>query len=310
MTEAVGVVPLDGSGTSERVLPWTAPVARALGLRLVLLRFVQEGSLEAGDDLPAAVQSAQRYVDGVAGPLRAAGLTAEGRAASCGLDVAGAIAALARESSAALILLSTHGYSGFDRWALGSVADAVIRTAPCPVFVVNEDPTTLPKANRAIHRVLAPLDEFALGEAALSQAVRLAAASNAVLDLLHVIPEPWALAADLFKRIGNSMRTTAQIYLSQVRARLPASLTVEEHVLDGSPATMIVEHAERTNADVIVMSTRSRSGITRWALGSVADRVVRAGGRPVMLVHPSGPLAGQGISLAETHGTAPNGDER
>jgi nucleotide-binding universal stress UspA family protein len=288
MAQSVGIVPLDGSATAERVIPWAVTVARALDLKLLLVRFVQESMLEEGEDLSMAVEAAGRYLDGVAEPLRGQGLMVETRALPGGHELADNITALAAETDAALILIGSHGYSGFDRWALGSVADAVVRTAACPVLVVCPDPTAVSDEQPAIERILVPLDGFPPAEEALPEAVRLAAASGAVLELLHVIPEPWAFVGDMLHRLGGQLKETARVYLTRVQERLPASLRTEQRVLTGSPATTIVDHAERSGADLIVMTTHGRSGVSRWVLGSVADRVLRGCNRPVLLVRPKG----------------------
>ena len=135
----IGVVALDGSATAEYVLPWATALARGLDLRLLLLRLVPEAWPGGTGDAraEAALSTAQHYLDGVAGALRVAQIAVETRAAPVGQDLAAGIVGVADEVQAELILLATHGRTGVRRLVLGSVADAVVRTASTAVFVVN-----------------------------------------------------------------------------------------------------------------------------------------------------------------------------
>lgn len=288
MTKGIALAPLDGSATGERVLPWATRIAGALGLKLVLLKLVPEawpGDTERGR---AELRAARHYLHGVAASISGDGIeiAVEARAAAVADDIAAGIVEQATALGASLIMLATHGRRGPKRWLLGSVADAVTRTADVPVLAVRAD---VPPPPRAIDRVLVPLDGSTLSTASLPLATRLATALGASLDLVQVMP--WAINAFVGvaesyvpPELDEELANGAEDYLAAVRATLPERLGVEMHVLRGDAAGEVLDYAHQSRAPLIVMTTHGRSGVGRWALGSVADKILRAGDVPVLLV--------------------------
>jgi nucleotide-binding universal stress UspA family protein len=152
------LVPLDGSEAAERVLPHAQSIASAFGARLTLLRasvavetLVAQtsgsgpglGDVSAPIDpepvLEAEREEAEDYLDALVGRLRAANLEVEvDRPEGQAQDV---IVERARELGVDLIAMTTHGRSGLGRLVFGSVADAVLRHAPCPVLLVRVRPS-------------------------------------------------------------------------------------------------------------------------------------------------------------------------
>ena len=137
-------------------------------------------------------------------------------------------------------------------------------------------------------RVLVPLDGSALAEQALPHAIAQASHFQAELILLKVV-EPFAHArgmslADL-EQITQQSHTWAHEYLERLAADIQQQgILVQKVTVDGRPHTGIAEYAETNQVDLIVMSTRGQSGLSRWLMGSVADRVVRGAMVPVLLV--------------------------
>jgi nucleotide-binding universal stress UspA family protein len=291
MTRQVALVPLDGSATAEYVLPIAVATAKALDLWLVLAQFVRDA--QPGDDAHAreALRPARHYLDGVVASLHGAGVVLNTRALTAGDDIAAGITSAAHTEDAALIMLATHGRTGVRRLVMGSVADAVIRSATLPVLVVRARPGTPTSSGHeaAIRRILAPVDGSTAATAALAEAVKLARGAGAVLDIVQVAPWSWSLMAGATdvappEGLDAQLEAGAAEYLARVQAELPADVRQEQHVLRGDPAASILDYADTSHADLIAMGTRGRSPVTRWALGSVADRVVRSGTHPVLLV--------------------------
>ena len=140
-------------------------------------------------------------------------------------------------------------------------------------------------------RVLVPLDGSGLAELALPFAEELAARLGSEVILLCVSES--AEAEDYAKH---------EIYLEQIRAVVTRAaerlllnreqtLNIRSTVVVGLPAQEIVDYAERVAASLIIMATHGRTGVTRWALGSVAEKVMRAGTKPVLLVRVPGSSA-------------------
>jgi len=137
-------------------------------------------------------------------------------------------------------------------------------------------------------RVLIPLDGSALAEQVLLHAIAQARHFQAELILLRVV-EPFAHArgmslADL-EQIRQQTHTWAREYLERIAADIQQQgVLVQMVTIDGRSHTGIAEYAETNQVDLIVMSTRGQSGLSRWLMGSVADRVVRGATVPVLLV--------------------------
>jgi nucleotide-binding universal stress UspA family protein len=137
-------------------------------------------------------------------------------------------------------------------------------------------------------RVLIPLDGSALAEQALPDAIVQAKHFNAELILLRVV-EPFAHARGMslshLEKINQQAHTWAREYLEGLAADIQdQGVLVKTVSIDGRPHTGIAEFAESNRVDLIVMSTRGQSGLSRWLMGSVADRVVRGATIPVLLV--------------------------
>ena len=141
-------------------------------------------------------------------------------------------------------------------------------------------------------RILLPLDGSKLGEAALPYIESLAIDTKAEVVLLQVVTP---LSAHLLVAEGYLSQTadkyiamvsrTAKNYLDAVKERLmKLEIPVRCEVEAGSPAEKIISYAKENNINLIAMSTHGHSGISRWLIGSVADKVLHATDIPVLLV--------------------------
>jgi nucleotide-binding universal stress UspA family protein len=131
------LIPLDGSALAERVLGPATELARLLEVPCTLLRFIEPEDASHGPIKGGAEAEATSYLRGIADRLRERGLVVDLRVLA-GRNAAEAILEQAR--SGVLIALATHGRGGLGRILLGSVADRVIRAAPCPVLVYRPTP--------------------------------------------------------------------------------------------------------------------------------------------------------------------------
>lgn len=268
------LVPLDGSARAEAALPYAHAVAWATGAEVALLMAVP---LAGAHGLTAA--EAATYLDARAAPLRDAGVRVSSRVLDG--DPADVILEQAEWLDAAAVVMATHGRGGVQRLMAGSVAARVLGEARRPLLLVR------PLAHRGpagIARIVVPLDGSPLAEAALAPAVELAAAAQATLTLLRVEPAGHGHAES--SSVERNPRLVADgLYLAEVRARLPEQLRIEAMVLHGVPSTVLPEVLAGEGVDLVAMSTHGRSGLRRAVLGSVADKVVRAG-VPVLLIRP------------------------
>ena len=137
--------------------------------------------------------------------------------------------------------------------------------------------------------ILLPLDGSNLAEQAIPHAAAQAEHFQARLILLRVLefmPKDRSLSDALVKETYQLTSRMAHSYLEDVADRVrKQGIKVETATIEGRPHAEIIKFAEMNRVDLIVMCTRGQSGISRWLMGSVADRVVRGAGVPVLLVH-------------------------
>jgi nucleotide-binding universal stress UspA family protein len=149
-------------------------------------------------------------------------------------------------------------------------------------------------------KILVPLDGSDLAEAVLAQAGALAQSVGAEIVLLrvlvpHVIDRPPSLNQifpDAIMREEEQAQQHVQEYLERVARPLQASgVRVNCAVRVGQVAEAILDDAAKSGVDLIAMSTHGRSGLSRWIIGGVADKVLRGANVPVLLVRPTGALS-------------------
>ncbi|HMZ08562.1 MAG TPA: universal stress protein [Anaerolineales bacterium] len=141
-------------------------------------------------------------------------------------------------------------------------------------------------------KILVPLDGSPLAETVLPHAEALAKLEGAEIVILRVPATP---TAEYFARdpvIGESIRQDIEIeakdYVNKaVDALKNDQIRVTGIVQEGAVPETILAVADETHADMIAMSTHGRTGVSRWLMGSVADRVVHYAHIPVMLIHPN-----------------------
>jgi nucleotide-binding universal stress UspA family protein len=294
------LVPLDGSALSEASVPHAVELARRLDCDLVLVRIHARAAIVTGPmEMPVLVQDpgwddqlrdeeavwlAQRAKELAA----ATGLTVDAELRVGG--PANQIIAIATERRVRAIVTSTHGAGGFAPGWLGSVADAVVRHAPCPVLAMCEKALASPPR---MQTMLVLLDGSDVSDAILPETATFGLALGAELELLRVVAPVWlneslaavssvqqgATTGDLTSRASSELERTAFALRDQ-------GLTVTTQVIVGpNPAQSIIKHIAQTSPGIVVLATHGR-GLSRLFLGSVADKVLREGGRPTLLFRP------------------------
>ncbi len=270
------LVPLDGSTLAERALSVARSLARRCGAGLELLMVVPDGdgdiSSGTGDPYLAAVAE---QAESESSPIKWHIVQR---------DAAPGIVDFARSQGFSLIVMATHGRTGFVRGLLGSVTDQVILNSPVPVLVVNGGSAPVPDIGEMIDNVIIPLDGSELAESAIEHGEALAEAFKADLVLLRV-------AASNSNSIERSL---ARHYLAGITSSMKVKGSeIEQRVPTGDPGrTVIAAGASLPNA-MIVMTTRGTSGLKRRIRGSVADRVIRGATVPTMVIPPVATFTGR-----------------
>jgi nucleotide-binding universal stress UspA family protein len=216
-------------------------------------------------------------------------------------DPTSAILDFAAEHGSTLIVMGTHGRSGPSRWVMGSVAERVVRLAPCAVLTVGEPAGQTRVVN--LGRILVAVDFSDCSRLALQRAGELASAFAARLYVVHAWHVPVFVSPDAM--VGESPRqlqTLARLAEQEAQDNLSSFVDAARkdgiridaaRLLQGEPAHAIVLEAEQADYDMIALGTHGRAGVKHLVLGSVAEKVVRRASRPVMTVReakqPSAP---------------------
>lgn len=192
-----------------------------------------------------------------------------------------------------LIVVGTAGKTGLEHILLGSTAERIIRTAPCPVLAVptersRAEPAVSNKNHQAVFdRILVPVDFSDCSLDALECAVVVAQRAKASLMLLHVL-EPVSYGLDFtlpLPAAREHKREAATERLAGIVTALDAVKVKSELVVRGGlPRDSILDVARAHSADMIVMGTHGRRGLSHAFYGSVAESVLRKSHCPVLMV--------------------------
>jgi len=281
------LVPLDGSELAEQSLPYVKEIAQAFNSEAILLTVCPPG-----DPLKHVLaEYLEKKAEGLKSPkLKVRPLCIEGEPAEAILDFAAG-------NKIDLIVISTHGKGGLSRWPLGSIATKVVQRSHIPVFLVR----SVERAAVAVSlkKVLAALDGSQFAEAIIAHVKAFATSLGSKVVLLEVLEpvkvpqmgtfEDWGkVERDIFAKLERE----AGRYLEKRKATLQSKdIEVTTKLLQGKPADAILQYVVEAGIDLVALTTHGFSGITKWAYGSVASRIIEASPKPILLVRPPLPVA-------------------
>ncbi len=198
------------------------------------------------------------------------------------------------DSEADLVVIATHGRGLLTRAWLGSVADALVRGSRLPLLLVHPRDPDAPsyQADLPLRRILVPLDGSSRAEAAVDGAISIFG-QDLDLTLARVVQPlhstfPYVPDPTLAEEEAARASTQAEQELAEVARKYQASArsvnleVIESDYVGGA----IVEHSEKNDFDAIAIATHGRGGVGRFALGSVADKVIRSTKLPVLTLRP------------------------
>ena len=240
-------------------------------------------------------QALARAHDDVAGFVNGAGISVDTKI-DIVVDVGHAPVTIldrAARLPADLVIMGTHGTSGFERFILGSTTEKVLRKAAAPVLTV--PPRVHSTSQLPFRRILCAVDFSSWSDAAVSYAASLGIESDAAVTLVHVVEWPWReshdpsfteLSADQAAALNEYRRYVECAARDRLQAIVPAALAsrgrVDCTVTHGKGYAEILRLAAETASDLIVMGVHGRNPIDLALFGSTTNHVVRAATCPVL----------------------------
>jgi len=291
------LIPLDGSKTSEKVLPYARYLAGKLKIPVELLAVIDMA--DRATHIPAekarffdsmieeGVKSSANYLRGVAGTFGDADV-------KCTVEKGEADAVIIEKGEAdkgMLICMATHGRSGLDRFLLGSVAEDVLRAAANPLLLVRATEEAKSEGVAALKSIILPLDGSELAESIIPMDMAKNLRLEVVLFRAYHIPT-YAYAGDETSSVVDydelmvGVRDEATEYLEKKVAEVK-HLGVDKVSFvtkEGFAADEIIALGRKTPDSLIAMCSHGRTGVKRWVLGSVTEAVVRHSGDPVLVL--------------------------
>lgn len=293
------LVPLDGSKAAEMVLPYARFLASKLGVPVNLLAVidvVEIGLYLAPDKahllnsvIETTLQRGEQYLKSVAG-------TFSDVRVNCSVErglAAEIIIGKAAEDKGTLISMAAHGRSGKNQWLLGSVAEKVLRGASNPVLLYRPLGGEKPDGHAFIRSIIVPLDGSELAETVLRPMAELAKQLDSAVLLFRTYHVPYTALVPVDGyyppidiELIHTFRDEATSYLEKkLEALKQMGVAKVSYVAkEGSAADEIITLAQKTPDNLIAMCTHGRSGVKRWILGSVTEKVVRHSSDPVFVV--------------------------
>jgi nucleotide-binding universal stress UspA family protein len=288
------LVPLDFSENARHGLAYACAFAERLKASLAVVNVVEPIAFGAeGGILPACVPEQTEVAVKTAGEIArehacrisAGPIDSIVRTGSPPLEVCEA----ARESEADLIVMSTHGYTGWKHVLFGGITDGVVRHAPCPVLVVRSmaPPAAAARssAGHELRRLLVPVDFSEHAEAGVRYAAGLAAECGAKVSLVHVLDAADYDSMAFSGGAGAEMSADASARLHSLMERL----VLEAHrgvvyVRRGVPFAQITMVADLHEADLVVLTTHGRSGLGYLLMGSTAEKILHHVSSPALIL--------------------------
>jgi nucleotide-binding universal stress UspA family protein len=289
-------IPLDGSELAERALEYVTGLAAASRAQVTLLHVCTPDQSELGPSRfwDYLLEHAAQVLRSRLGDTASEGATVDSTVLFG--HPAEEILSYAEKNNVGLIAMTTHGRSGVRRWALGSVAARVTRHSPVPILLVRSDVSQVTIGSKwPEKRILVLLDGSERAEQVLPHVADHAKIGGAEVVLLRVLeplsspdfytadmPGNWE---DLAEQMMAHLQEECTRYFAGLKRQLrDAGVQVRSETLEGNTWDEIISYIERDGFDLVALTSHGRSSIARWAVGSVAETLLRKCPVPLLLV--------------------------
>ena len=279
------LVPVDESDVSALAVEAAVVLCRRFDADLYVVHVVDTNELPLGAEasmLDDLVSHAEELVAEAETTAEAASVPVTTTVLRNGVIAHRGIVEYAADHDVDLVVMGSRGRRGLGRFVLGSVAEWTIRESPVPVLTVHEDGAF----DADVEEILVPTDGSDPADRAVDLAAALAAATGARLHAINVVDLGVVWGEADTGRVVEALDDTGQQTVDEAadRAADAGVGCVETAVLHGTPHREVVDYAADHDADLVVIGTHGRSGLERYILGSVAERVVRLSDVPVLAV--------------------------
>lgn len=278
------LVPLDGSELAERAVAPAIELASATNAKLIFVRVAIGKAtlaeqmaglswLTAPEHLIESRLESQSYLEAIATSRPFGELVVTIKVLN-GHDVAAALLDFAEYEQVDLIVISSHGRTGLQRWLLGSIAQRIVTNANCPVLILRRPMLT-------VNNILLTLDGSGVAEVAIDYGKLFAQCFEANLTLFHVDTQPNVA-------LPEGDLPTPQEYLTQMTEHIRTEgISADYHIANGLAALAILTYSENNEYDLVVMSTHGYTGTRRWALGSVTQKIIQNSHLNLLIIPPA-----------------------
>jgi nucleotide-binding universal stress UspA family protein len=288
------LLPLDGSELAETAIPYVRDLAVQLRAEVYLIHV-------CSPEHASFTHMHQIYLDHQADNLRKEIQEMWGPSQNPVLksevvtgEPAKTIMEYVQRNSISLVAVTTAGASGIRAWAMGSVADKVVRGVDIATLLIRVKAGRMPHEKGLIKRILLPLDASDASKIAMPYAADLAKKVNGSVTLFSMAQTVYSKNMDSmgvgigvnWDAVDAATEKYTNDYLQGIEDTLKADGISANHVtvLGIDAANEILDLEKKIPADLVVMATRGRSPVARWAFGSVAEKVLRQGETPLLVV--------------------------
>jgi nucleotide-binding universal stress UspA family protein len=301
------LIPLDGSKLGEKALPFAEEIVTGFDSKVTLLSAGAPEDTPQYDEyhayLTKTAAAMEKRLAKTGGPARRKKVkidTAVTGVTGMVNDAAEEILDYAVKKDFDMIVMATHGRTGITRWVLGDTANKVARASSSPLMLIRAK-MDIPKSVH-IQKILVPLDGSKDGEAVLPFVEAFASNLKPEIILLHIVEQLYHVySSPVVTTYGGSGIVRVAYNAEEIKPFVEAGKKYVEGISDkladngisnktevriGSAGEEIIEAEEEIRPDLVIMSTHGHSGFGRFERGSITDKVLHGGSKPLLLVRP------------------------
>jgi nucleotide-binding universal stress UspA family protein len=285
------LLPLDGSILAESAIPWVRDLAEQLKAEVYILNICPP-------ERQKYLHMHQFYLNHLAEYLKKEMPLSQVLKIQAEVVVGDPVKEITdyvKNNKIDMVALTSHGTSGYKSLSIGSVADRVVRGSGVPTLMIRiKAEQTSPVKTKPIEKILVPIENAETGKVVIPYVIELAGKIKASVILFSLTQTVYSQNFDNmgagagvnWDAIDKATLQYVNDYLQNIEDELKKAGVNADHTtyLGMDTALEILEMEKKTQADLVIMATRGRSQVARWAFGSAAEKVLRGGTLPLLLI--------------------------